>query len=284
MSKKSFIVSAKEEKTSLLTFLSTRIASSKRSLKQAIDQGALFRNGKIERFASTSLCFKDHLIFDVSKLLLQRKKKSLALKLLYEEEEFLICYKPSGLLTDRHLFEKQLQGNLYLVHRLDKLTSGLILIAKNREMGKRLEGLFRKREVEKTYLAVVKGTMKKKSGIIRGKLKKIASFSGQSILATTRDKQGRLAITSWECLKKNKKNSLLLCKPQTGRMHQLRVHLSEMGHPILGDYQYGRTTLFPSKVTRLCLHAFHLAFMHPKTHKKICIKSPMPSLFKSLMS
>ncbi len=283
MSKKSFIVGKEEEGKSALNFLSTRMTSSKRALKRAIDQGALFLNGRVERFASTSLCFKDHLIFDVSKLLLQDKKSCLKLKLLYEEEELLICHKPSGLLTDQNIFEEQLERKLYLVHRLDKPTSGLILIAKNQEMEQKLKTLFRKREIEKTYIAVVKGAVKKKSGTIRGKLRKISSFSGQFVFVTKGNK-GLLAITSWRCLKRNKKYSLLRCRPRTGRTHQLRVHLSEMGHPILGDYQYGKTILVPSKVRYLCLHASHLLFIHPRTRKKICMASPMPALFKSLMA
>lgn len=202
-------------------------------------------------------------------------KPSFSLPILYEDEDLMVCDKPSGLITDRNLFKKILGEEPYLVHRLDKETSGVILIAKNKKMQKQLEALFRKREVLKVYLALVLGRVKGEKGKIESRLE-VKKRGEELFVEEAKGENGELAITYWQVLKKGKKATLLQCIPKTGRTHQIRVHLSTKGHPILGDLRYGRES---PDCKRLMLHAFKIAFFHPKTGKKLEVTSHPPEGF-----
>jgi len=165
-----------------------------------------------------------------------------------------------------------------VVHRLDKDTSGLIVIAKEDSAYVNLFKQFQKREVEKYYLALVYGRLKEK----KGEIKKVIgrSFSDRKKMSTV-TKKGKDAITMYEVLKEFKDASLLKIKTITGRTHQIRVHLSSIGHPILGDNIYGKkTTLRMGKdeirFPRQMLHAFSLRFRHPKTDREVKIYAPLP--------
>ena len=256
----------KREQT-LLAFLKTQTDLSGKALKRALENGGCRVNGTIERFASTMLSKGDKVSFHLLPDLLLKEPT-----LLYEDPDLFIYNKPSGAVT---------KGQ-YLVHRLDKGTSGVLLIARHSSMQKKLEALFKKREIKKTYIALIKGHLRQEQGCIANKLAKKGSFQGQSIWGAS--SRGQEAVTHWKCLKKGKGCSLVELVPQTGRTHQLRVHLSEMGHPILGDLQYGREVTFPQEVNRLCLHAYRLSFLHPQTRKRVQITAPVPELFKGLMS
>ncbi|MBI3212116.1 MAG: RluA family pseudouridine synthase [Simkania negevensis] len=206
-------------------------------------------------------------------------KSSFFLPILYEDEDLMVCDKPSGLITDRNLFKKILQEEPYLVHRLDKETSGVILIAKNKKMQQELETLFRRREILKIYLALVLGKVKEEKGKIESRLE-VKKRGGELFVEEAKGEKGQLAITYWQVLKRGKKATLLQCIPKTGRTHQIRVHLSAKGHPILGDLKYGGES---PDCDRLMLHAFKIAFFHPKIGKKLEVISSPSLLFKSLL-
>ena len=254
-----------KQSCSLLAFLRKQTDLSGKAIKRMLEQGACRVNDVIERFASTSLQKGDKVSFHPPPTVSQE-----TMTILYEDPDLIIYNKPSGLTT---------QGK-HLVHRLDKGTSGVLLVARSPSMQKKLEALFKKRKVKKTYITLVKGRLRKEKGVIENKLAKKGTFHGQSIWGSFPN--GSLAITHWKCLKKGKCISLVELHPLTGRTHQLRVHLSEMGHPILGDLQYGRNVTFPKEVNRLCLHAYRLSFIHPKTGKRIQATAPVPRLFKAL--
>ena len=254
-----------KQSCSLLAFLRKQTDLSGKEIKRMLEQGACRVNGVIERFASTQLQKGDKVSFHPSPTASQE-----TMTILYEDPDLFIYNKPSGIPT---------KGN-HLVHRLDKGTSGVLLVARNASMQKKLEALFKKREIKKAYIALVKGVLRKEQGVIENKLAKKGTFHGQSIWGSSPN--GSLAITHWKCLKKGKGVSLVELQPLTGRTHQLRVHLSEMGHPILGDLQYGRNVAFPKEVNRLCLHAYRLSFIHPKTGKRLQATAPVPRLFKAL--
>ena len=135
--------------------------------------------------------------------------------------------------------------------------------------------------MKKIYIALVKGVPRKEKGTIENKLGKKGTFHGQTHYGSS--PKGQLVITHYKILKKWKGYSLLELHPETGRTHQLRVHLSELGHPILGDLQYGRDTTYPKVIDRLCLHAYRLSFTHSRTGIKIQATAPIPSLFKKLI-
>ena len=257
-----------KRESSLLAFLKKKTTLSGREIKRALEKGACRLNGKIERFGSIKLKVGDKVTF------YPPKKVALGtLKVLHQDPSLTLFNKPSGIVSSPE------KGH-HLVHRLDKGTSGVLLMARTLSMKKKLEALFKKREVKKVYIALVKGIPRKGQGTIENKLGKKGVFQGQTLYGSSLT--GQLAITHYKVLKKGKGFSLLELHPETGRTHQLRVHLSELGHPILGDLQYGRNTLFPKEIDRLSLHAYRLSFTHPKTGKKIQTTAPLPKLFKDL--
>ena len=255
-----------KEENSLLSFLKGKTDLSGREIKRALESGGCRLNGKLERFASTKLKEGDKVTFRLPRVL---KKETLSI--LYQDPSLTLFNKPSGVTTAPEV------GH-HLVHRLDKGTSGVLLMARTLPMKKDLEALFKKREVKKTYIALIKGAPRKDQGTIDNRLSKKGTFHGQTLYGSAPN--GQKAITHWKVLEKRKGASLVELYPETGRTHQLRIHMAEMGHPILGDLQYGRDVSFPEAIDRLCLHAYRLAFVHPKTQKKVQATSPLPALFK----
>jgi len=254
----------KEE--SLLSFLKEKTDFSGREIKRALESGGCHVNGKLERFASTKLKIGDTVSFRAPKAYQKQE-----MEILYGDPSLTIFNKPSGLVTapfTRH----------FLVHRLDKGTSGALLMARTQEMKKALEALFKKREVKKVYIALVSGNVPNDQGTIDNKLTKKGSFHGQTIYGSA--PHGQRALTYWKVLMRKEGKTLMELRPETGRTHQLRVHMAEMGHPILGDLQYGRKLVFPKEVDRLCLHSYQIEFEHPKLQKKVVANAPLPQLFR----
>jgi RluA family pseudouridine synthase len=272
-----FSIGERDAGKTILSFLKEKLKISGQAIKRGIDRGAVRLNGVVERFSSVRLQKGDFFEFDQAQLI---EKQEFSLPILLEEENFLICSKPSGLVTDQEVFKRLLGRSVFLVHRLDKDTSGVILVATTQKMQKKFEALFKNRKMRKVYVALVKGVMQQESGTIDNRLMKKKIYQGQAIWGSTKNPKGLRAITHWKCIGKAKGKSLVQCEPETGRTHQLRVHLSEMGHPILGDHHYGREVKFPPEIDRLCLHAYRLVFNHPDTGEKIQVTAPIPKLFK----
>ena len=251
---------------SLLAFLKEQTNLSGREIKRILEVGGCRLNGKIERFGSTKLQSGDQVTF---RRLKPQEKPSLTV--LTQDKEFTLFNKPSGVTTAPEI------GH-HLVHRLDKGTSGVLLMARTLPMKKALEALFKKREIQKTYVALIQGKPRKSEGTIQNLLAKKGAYQGQTLYGSA--KTGQKAVTHWKILEQRKGYALVELHPETGRTHQLRVHMAEMGHPILGDLQYGRQANFPAEIDRLCLHAYRLAFKHPETGQRIQATAPIPKLFK----
>lgn len=179
-------------------------------------------------------------------------------KILFENDEVIAIDKRAGLPTHagvgtkgntlREAAEGLLSLNLIVVHRLDADTSGVIIFAKKKEIARKLESEFKQRRVDKVYHAVVEGSLKENSGIIKSSLKK----SGQKVVVVKSG--GQVAETHWKVIKKTKDKTLVEIKLITGRMHQIRVHFSEAGYPVIGDRLYGNANLSG----RMLLHASSL--------------------------
>jgi 23S rRNA pseudouridine1911/1915/1917 synthase len=207
-------------------------------------------------------------------------------KVIYEDENFLAVDKPAGLLVHRTgrssgARERTLADWLMrrypeirdvgddpaarpgIVHRLDKGASGVLLVARNRKYFDYLKALFKSREMDKTYLAVVFGAPREKSGEISGM---IGIKSGSIKRSVRSAKDAKPALTAYKVIKvferDGEKFSLLQVKPKTGRTHQIRVHLASIGNPIVGDPLYGRKKQ-PAWAARLMLHALALEFNLP---------------------
>ncbi len=178
-----------------------------------------------------------------------------------------------------------------LVHRLDKETSGLLLVAKTEKAFKDLQRQFKKRRVEKRYLALVHGKVRPKKGKIEVPLSRSPRDRRKIgvLLGGRRAKTGYKVVSSWFLVKNDRRQefSLLELRPTTGRTHQIRVHLKFIGHPIVGDVTYaGRKTARQDRAwcPRQFLHAAQIAFTHPKTGKKAKFTSPLPADLRTALT
>lgn len=162
-----------------------------------------------------------------------------------------------------------------IVHRLDKDTSGLIVIAKTNVAHARLARQFEKHTVVKRYVARVEGIVQFDQGMINAPIGRHQKYYDQRRIVE--EGQGQKAVTLYQVLKRFKKSTLMALYPQTGRTHQLRLHMKHLGHPILGDGKYGRKESFP----RLALHAQSIALTHPITKQHIEFSCPLPTTFST---
>ncbi len=214
------------------------------------------------------------------------------LKIIYEDRDILVVDKPKGLLTMATDKEKtktayyaltdyvkkgysKSKNRIFIVHRLDKDTSGILLFAKNEKAKYYLQSNWG--ETKKKYMAVVHGKFKKQADTITTHL---TENKTRIVYSTTDTKKGKLAKTAYKVLKETKFFSLLEIDLLTGRKHQIRVHLKESGHPVVGDRKYGNDKAYK----RMALHAASISFKHPFTHKEITFESKTPGYFNDLMS
>lgn len=281
MRKLKLCVSKKDAGMRLLQFLKRNHlkASSVKSIKRAINHKYCTVNGQIETFSSRLLKADD--VVEIHLGAFEEKiPKQWDIPILFEDSDFCMIHKPAGLTSDPQLIRRHFPRNVELVHRLDKETSGILILAKKKEARRKIVQLFKEQKVHKLYLALVDGLIKEEEGKIDNYLGKKHSYQGQTIYGVVDKKHGKHAVTDWKCLKRGKMASLLACEPYTGRTHQLRVHFSHIGHPILGDSQYGKQFRCLFHPQRNLLHAYRLCFIHPWTGKEIQVTAPLPDDFK----
>jgi len=214
--------------------------------------------------------------------------RSLPLEILFEDDEIVVLNKQAGLvvhpgagrkdptlveglLMERDLPESDDPTRPGIVHRLDKDTSGLIVVAKTDLALAGLKAQFAARKVSKSYIALVEGGFTEDEGRIDAPIGRDPRRPSRMAIEPT----GRPAQTEFRVLARYQAGSILSVHPTTGRTHQIRVHLSYIGHPVVGDRVYGG----PRPEERLFLHAWRIAFEHPKTGKKIRFESPPPPEF-----
>jgi len=212
--------------------------------------------------------------------------------ILHEDNDIIVVEKPLGLLTigtDRDksrtvhtiLNEYVRKGNsrsknrVYVVHRLDRETSGILLFAKNEHSKNYLQENWA--NFEKHYLTIVHGVIKPNSGSIISYLTENKAFK---VYSTPDSNQGKLSQTDYKVLKEHKGMSLLEIHLLTGRKHQIRVHMAENGNPVVGDKKYGRLN---DTCSSLALHSCSIRFTHPGTFKTLYFTSPMPDFFSRLI-
>lgn len=280
-----WIVPSEESGNKLLTFLLHRLEGkySARALKKIIEQNGCEVNGRTERFASTILGKGDHIC-----LYLEHAKSSFSpivepSCILFEDEALLIYNKPAGVNSDeKGLLQlwKETLPSLQLVHRLDRDTTGVLVLAKQTIVFHNLVEQFKQLQVEKRYLAIVDGIVDQVKGKIENYLGKKHAYAGQTIWGAVSQVKGLYASTEWERLHKGQAASLMICYPKTGRTHQIRVHMAEMGYPILGDYQYGKQFQCTYRPLRTLLHAEAIRFHHPITGNELHVTAPLPNDFK----
>lgn len=264
-------------------------AFSVREIKSALEMNRCCVNHEIERFGSRRLASGDTItVFPFTKEDVAPKRFRLdPARVLYEDEALFAYDKPAGIASiEDGLFEllKKKIGELYPLHRLDKDTSGVLIFAKTKEAENSLLDAFRKRRLTKRYLAIVKGSLKTKQGVIVSHLGKVGSFHGQTVMGAVPKTQGQLAETAWQVLCEGKGASLLVLEPKTGRTHQIRTHMAALAHPLIGDVQYGwrRPELFCPK--RFLLHARSLALSLNGSTPALKIEAPLPQDFENALN
>lgn len=216
------------------------------------------------------------------------KNKKGRLDIVYEDKNFIVINKPPHLLTisteDEKIntlyhkvfeFVKKRNKNnkIFIVHRLDKETSGLVLFAKSQEMKEKLQSDWDSYAINREYIAVVDGYLKDEKGTIKEYL---AENKNLETYVTTQDK-GKLAITKYEVMDEYKNATTLKINIETGRKNQIRVAMKGLGHPIIGDSKYGSKK---NPLRRMCLHASKLEIKNPNSKKVMVFESPEPEEFK----
>lgn len=198
--------------------------------------------------------------------------------------EFVLDKYPEIKKVGDHSISEQQSLRPGLVHRLDKETSGLILVAKNQKAFEYFKNLFKTRQIKKTYLALVYGQLKEKNGRIELPLGKIGTKQTTRLIGKKELKE-RAAITDYEVIKEFADYSLLQVYPQTGRTHQIRIHLKAIGHPLVCDPIYGgKNHLCPAELARLFLHAQKLEFKHLTRQNLVLEVDPPEELTNFLKS
>ncbi len=222
----------------------------------------------------------------------KKRHQPKGLDILYEDKDILVVDKPAGLLTVAtannktntayyKLTDYVRKGNsksrnrIFIVHRLDQSTSGVLVFAKNEEAKFRLQSHWK--DTEKKYVAVVYGQLAKKEDVISSYL---AESKAYIVYSTTDTVRGKLAHTAYKVLKESRQFSLLEINLLTGRKNQIRVHLADKGHPVVGDRKYGKPK---DGFRRLALHSKSISFKHPASGRQMIFETKMPNYFTEFL-
>ncbi|MCQ2376055.1 MAG: RluA family pseudouridine synthase [Salinivirgaceae bacterium] len=213
------------------------------------------------------------------------------MNIVFEDEHLIVVEKHSGMLSvsadgkrqmtifsllSSHVKKQKPSNKIFVVHRLDRETSGMMVFAKSEKIKKQLQENWKQTVVERTYLAIVEGVPEKNEGVISSYLKENENMK---VYSSSNPDGGQFAITHYKVLKSKNNMSLVKVNLETGRKNQIRVHMQDIGHPIVGDHKYGAET---NPIQRLGLHALVLTFIHPVTQKEMRFESKMPRKFAYL--
>ena len=272
----------------LLEYLYNNLDMPKKRIKQYLTHGAIFVNNNKTTKYNFKLIPGMNIIIDTD----NKNKKTLPFDILFEDEHIIVVNKPSGLLTiatekekektlfhivREYLVSKNQYARVFIVHRLDKDTSGIVVLAKDEKTKNKLQENWNEYVSIREYVAVVHGKPKKDEDKIVQKLKETKT----NLVYTTKDEDGKEAITNYKVIKSNDNYSMLSINIETGRKNQIRVALSSIGTPIVGDKKYG---LKNDKENRLFLHANRLKIYYPEIKKDILFETTTPNEFKKIMN
>ena len=255
-----------------------------------LQSGRVRVNGEVEKDAKRDIA-ADDVVDVVSKAVARQLPPGLTI--LHEDLDVIVVLKANGLLTvatererettaqaylNDYLGAKRREERVHVVHRLDRETSGVLVFAKNFHARERLKEQFAEHSVERIYVAVVEGTIDPPRGTIRSHLFERPDLKMVSVEPRA---DAKLAVTHYRTIRSSAKYSMLEVTLETGRKNQIRAHLSEAGHPVVGDRMYGATS---NPIDRLGLHARLLGFVHPTTGEKMTFSTPLPSSFGQLFA
>ena len=295
---KEYIVSQEEKGKRLDTYIpSVDTDITRTSAQRLIEDGNILVNGKNAK-VSYKIQENDKISVEIPEpKQIELKAQNIPIEIIYEDSDIIVVNKPKGMVV--HPANGNPDGTLVnaimaickdslsgiggeirpgIVHRLDKDTSGLLIVAKNDNAHVKMSEQIKNHEVKKTYIALVRGVFKENEATIDMPIGR--STSDRKKMAV--NKNGKNAITHIKVLKRFDKYTLLQVNIETGRTHQIRVHLSHIGYPIVGDYTYsnGKNEF---DVIGQCLHAQKLEFKHPITQKDMCLEAELPQYFKDIL-
>ena len=274
------------EETKLMDFLMKKMDGiSRNKVKHMLANKVVGVDGK--RTTQFDFVLQPGMTVEIGKPTARERFHHPKLEIVYEDKYLLVVNKKEGLLTNSPTKEKDTaQGILnqyfiatqqrcraHTIHRLDRDTSGLMLFAKSKDVALMFEEDWKNTVYDRRYVAVVSGEMEQKEGKVESWLKDNKAFVTYS---SPTDNGGKFAQTYYETLMVNKGYSLVELTLETGRKNQIRVHMADIGHPVVGDVKYGNGD---TSLGRLCLHAYRLCFHHPLKKKDMEFETPFPAVF-----
>lgn len=282
----SFVNDSESEKPLLEFVIEKSKDSSRTDAKSWLKHGQIKLNGAITTAFDVPVSPGGEVQVNLSRAFVRLKHPRL--KLLYEDDDIIVVEKGYGLLSvgipnpakkkienaydilRDYLKKKDPRNKLFVVHRLDRDTTGVMMFAKTEEAQEILRHNWNNFVLGRLYVALLEGFVKEDEGVIKSRLTENSQYR---VYSTENEGEGKLALTRYKVVKRGHGLSLVEFSLDTGRKNQIRVHASEMGHPIMGDRKYGAKQ---SRLGRLCLHAKTLRFAHPVTRKDMFFESPVP--------
>lgn len=271
----------------LLDYLYNNLDMPKKRVKQYLTHGSIFVNNNKTTKYNYHLIPGMNITIDTD----SKNKKTLPFNILFEDDHIIVVNKPSGLLTiatnkekektlyhivREYLVSKDRNARVFIVHRLDKDTSGIVVLAKDEKTKNKLQENWNEYVSLREYVAVVHGQLKEKEDKIVQLLKETKT----NLVYVSRDKEGKEAITNYKVIKENENYSMVSINIETGRKNQIRVAFQTLKHPIVGDKKYGEK----DNENRLFLHANRLKMYYPELKKDILFETPTPNEFKKIMN
>ena len=279
-------------------FLSRKGDMTRSAAQKLLDQGQVFRNGKAGK-KNDRLNPGDRIDYEIPEAKpVDIAPTQMALDIVYEDEDLLVINKPKGLVVHPaagHQDDTLVNGLLYalgddlsgingelrpgIVHRIDKDTSGLLIVAKNDRAHLYLSAQLKDHTLARTYEAIVCGSFRENSGTVDAPIGRHPTDRKKMCVT---ERNSRNAVTHWEVVARYRGYTHIRCKLETGRTHQIRVHMAHIGHPILGDTVYGHKKAELGQSSQ-CLHAGALCFRHPRDGRPVMVFAPLPDYFREVL-
>ena len=279
------------EATELATFLLAQFpAKNRNNIKSLLRNKQVFVGGKIVFQYNHPLQPGDEVTVRWNRL--PDAQQYPGIQIVFEDEHLIVIEKADGVLSiatekekrntaysilSEHVKKQHADNKIFIIHRLDRETSGLMMFAKSEEIQKKVQESWQSTTKERVYLAVIQGQLAQPDGVISSYL--VESPKSMMVYSSQNPKNGQKAVTYYETLKTSKGFSLLKVRLETGRKNQVRVHMQSIGHPLVGDKKYGSEI---NPLRRLGLHAWILAFQHPVTGEALHFETSIPGKFAAL--
>ncbi len=289
-SRKSIVSYEVKEAKELMTFLSDIMpGKSRTAIKSLLSNRQIIVEGKIVTKFNFLLSVGQEVLINPNRPAKEVKLKHLSI--IFEDDYLIVIRKEPGLLsiaTDRgndvtaysilseHVKQEDPFNKIYVLHRLDRETSGIMMFAKNQQVKQALQSDWQESVADRCYMVVVEGHVEREQGTITSWLTENKIFK---VFSSPTPNNGQRAVTHFKVLKTNPKYSLVEIRLETGRKNQIRVHMQDIGHPVVGDKKYGATH---NPINRLGLHAYLLSFKHPITNENMRFETGVPPEFDAM--